>query len=123
TLYSAIPQSWFSSGTNCASTNFLFPPPEMVVAGLTAYNWAYNTFRRYYYPNDVWMEYTAHTIESGEQPVPHIEALKCVKRLRDGVPREHWSDERNIPGKCGTRTATLELKKKREAVSSEKQKA
>lgn len=68
TLYSAIPQSWFSSGTNCASTNFLFPPPEMVVAGLTAYNWAYNTFRRYYYPNDDWMEYTAHTIESGEQP-------------------------------------------------------
>ena len=40
---------------------------------------------------------------------------EIVKRLRDGVPREHWSDERNIPGKRGARTATPDLKKKREA--------
>ncbi len=68
TLYSAIPQSWFSSDANCASTNFLFPPPEMAVAGLTAYNWAYNTFRRYFYPDDDWMEYTANAVESGKEP-------------------------------------------------------
>jgi hypothetical protein len=66
--FSAIPHDWFAVDNSSEQKHFLFPPPpNLLIANLSAYNWPYNTFRRYFYPTNDWMEYTASSIGSREK--------------------------------------------------------